>query len=177
MNEQSNTKELNELIAQPGDNTLLDVRIVADVVKQVLTPIVGALTEILKHNTQALDQLAATQTVQNDRMEALEKQIRLNTPISQGQVKYLNDAIKKRARELLMKREIEDAKAVRKLGNAIRKSVLARYGIATMHEIPKHEYTVAMSQIGMWSDALCVMDVVREYRAALETDGESGGTL
>ncbi|MDD3881916.1 MAG: hypothetical protein PHI27_06655 [Eubacteriales bacterium] len=161
-----NTREPNGLIEKPEAGALIEAQIVADVVKQVLTPILGALGEMLKHNTQALDQLAATQSVQNDRMEALEKQIRLNTPVSQGQVRYLNDAIKKRARELLYKREIEDAKAVRKLGNAIRKSVLARYGIASLHEIPKHEYTVAMSQIGMWNDALCVLDVAREYRAA-----------
>lgn len=164
--EKNSTEATFALMEQTEAGNLIEAQIVADVVKQVLTPILGALSEMLKHNTQALDQLAATQSVQNDRMEALEKQIRLNTPVSQGQVRYLNDAIKKHARDLLFKRDIEDVKAVRKLGNAIRKSVLSRYGIASLHEIPKHEYTVAMSQIGMWNDALCVLDVAREYRAA-----------
>lgn len=163
-----NISNQNELSVPQEEKALIDASLVADVVKQVLTPILGALGEMLNHNTQALNQLAAAQSVQNDRMEALEKQIRLNTPVSQGQVRYINDAIKKHARELLFKREIEDAKAIRKLGNAIRKSVLARYGIASIHEIPKHEYTVAMSQIGIWNDALCVRDVAREYRAAAE---------
>lgn len=140
------------------------------VIKQIMGPVIEAMAKMLEHNTQALDQLAATQTVQNDRLEALERQIRLNTPVTPQQVRYFNDAIKARARDLLFKREIEDVKAVRRLGNAIRKSVLARYGVGALHEIPKHEYSVAMSQIGMWSDALQVRDVVREVRERHENE-------
>ena len=102
--------------------------------------------------------------------EALERQIRLNTPITKSQEKYLSDAIRSKARELLFKRGVEDDKSTRKLMTAIRKSVLARYGITTMREIPKHEYTVAMSQISLWNDAMCVRDAVKEARGR---DGKS----
>lgn len=139
-------------------------------IQQMMGPIVEAMGKLLEHNAEALEQLAGAQKVQNDRLEALEKQIRLNTPVTPQQVRYLNDAIRARARELLFKREIEDARAVKKLGNAIRKSVLARYGVCALHEIPKHEYTVAMSQIGMWSDALLVRDCAREARARYEAE-------
>ena len=39
-----------------------------------------------------------------------------------------------------------------------------------MHEIPKHEYSVAMSQISMWSDALVIRDHVKEARERYETE-------
>ena len=77
------------------------------------------------------------------------------------QVSYLNDAIRAKARELLDKRGVDNAKAITKLGNQIRKAVLSRYGIGCLREIPKHEYNVAMQQIGMWSDVLTVRDVVK----------------
>ena len=82
----------------------------------------------------------------------------------------MNDAIRARARELLFKREVEDARSIKKLGNSIRKDVLARYGIGALHEIPKHEYTVTMMQIGMWSDALRILDCVKEARARAEKE-------
>lgn len=152
-------------------------------IQQMMGPIVEAMSKLLEHNAEALDQLAGAQKVQNDRLEALEKQIRLNTLVTPQQVRYMNDAIRARSRELLFKREVEDMRAVKKLGNAIRKSVLARYGISALHEIPKHEYSVAMSQIGMWSDALQVRDVVREARdryerenAAVEASEPCAGT-
>ena len=140
------------------------------IIQQMMGPIVETMSKLLEHNAPALEQRAGAQKVQNDRLEALEKQIRLNTLVTPQQVRYMNDAIRARARELLFKREIEDMRAVKKLGNAIRKSVLARYGVSALHEIPKHEYAVAMSQIGMWSDALLVRDCVREARARYEAE-------
>ena len=84
---------------------------------------------------------------------------------------YLNDAIRERARGQLEKYGYsDDKKTVTKLGNAIRRAVLARYGVASLREIPKHEYTVAMSQIGMWSNALTVRDIVKEAKALEEAD-------
>lgn len=133
-------------------------------IRQMMGPIVETMSKLLEHNAQALEQLAGAQKVQNDRLEALERQIRLNTPVTPQQVRFMNDAIRGRARELLIKREIEDTGMIRRLGNAIRKSVLARYGVSALHEIPKHEYPVAMNQIAMWNDALLIRDCVRSAR-------------
>lgn len=139
-------------------------------IQQMMGPIVETMSKLLEHNAEALEQLAGAQKVQNDRLEALERQIRLNTPVTPQQVRYMNDAIRARARELLFKREVEDARSIKKLGNSIRKDVLARYGIGALHEIPKHEYTVTMMQIGMWSDALRILDCVKEARARAEKE-------
>lgn len=139
--------------------------IVGNLVAEMVRPVMKTVGKLLENNTAALEQLSATQAVVNDRLEALEKQIRLQTPVSSKQVTYLNDAIRHRSREHLSKRSLEgDRKAVSRLGNQIRKSVLSRYGVATLREIPKHEYLVAMSQIEMWNDLIAILDVVKEAR-------------
>lgn len=144
--------------------------IIPAVIQQVLGPVLTQMTELMRNNTEALAQMAAAQQVQSNRMEALERQIRLNTLVTPQQVRYINDGIRARARELLDKRAVDDDKATRKLGNIIRKSVLSRYGIAALHEIPKHEYSVAMNHVSTWNDMLCVRDVVKEVRRVEAAD-------
>lgn len=145
------------------------------IITELMRPVMQTIGKMLENNTAALEQLSAAQSVQNDRLEALEKQIRLQTPVSSKQVSYLNDAIRARARELLDKRDVDDSKAMVKLGNAIRKAVQSRYGVSSLREIPKHEYNVALQQIGMWSDALIVRDVVKEARSRAELAQQSAG--
>ncbi len=138
-------------------------------VTEIVRPIMENMGKMMERVLQSMEQNAQAQTVISNRMEALEKQIRLQTPITAKQAQYLNDAIRNKARELLDKRELAGDKwAVTKLGNAIRRDVLARYGVAGMREIPRHEYQVAMNQIGMWSNALVIRDVVKEARERAE---------
>lgn len=134
------------------------------IIQQMMGPLVETMVTMLKNNTEALNQLAATQQIQADRLEALEKQIRLNTLVTPQQVKYINDAIRTRARELLDKRGVDDKKAVTRLGNAVRKALLSRYGVGALHDIPKHEYGVAQNYIATWNDMLAVRDIVKEFR-------------
>ncbi len=137
----------------------------AQVIERMLSPVVETMARMMKNNTEALDRLAATQKIQADRLEALEKQIRLNTLVTPQQVRYFNDAIRKRARELLDKRDCaDDQKAVKSLSAMIRKAVLTRYGVSALHEVPKHEYSVVLSQVQTWNDSLCVRDVLKAAR-------------
>lgn len=147
------------------------------IIQQMMGPLVEAMGKMLENNTHALNQLAATQQIQADRLEALEKQIRLNTLVTPQQVKYINDAIRARARELLDKRGVDDKKAVTKLSSAVRKALLARYGVAALHDIPKHEYSVAMHLVSMWNDMLTVRDVVKEARERCEEKEEGTGRI
>ena len=164
--EQNRNAKIVEL-ANPADDTWN--RTVSAAITEIMRPVIQSMGKLLQQNAEALERLAASQAVQNNRLEALEKQIRLQTPITTKQAQYLNDAIRNRARELLDKRELSGDKwAVTKLGNAIRKDVLARYGVAGLREIPRHEYQVAMNQIGMWSNALVIRDVVKEARERAE---------
>lgn len=149
--EQENTL----LKEKEGNNGILvDPNSLGQIVAEIISPVMKTIGKLLENNTAALEQLSSAQSVQNDRLEALEKQIRLQTLVTSKQVYYLNDAIRMRARELLDKRSVSDNKAITKLGNLIRKSVLARYGVSSLRDVPKHEYNVALSQIGMWNDTV-----------------------
>lgn len=142
-----------------------------DMMLQILSPVFAALQQMMDHNNQSFAQIAAAMTVQSDRMDALEKQIRLSTPVTPGQVRYINNEIRRRARELLAKKEAgyeDDAKAVAALGRLIRKSILVRYGIVALNELPRCEYSVVISQIELYNDALAVRDIVKEVRRRAE---------
>ena len=144
----------------------------APVIAEILRPVVSGMNEMLKNNTAAMESLSQQQAMIHDRIADLEKQIRLQTPVTGKQVAYINDAIRERSRVLLYKREIEDKKAIVKLGNAIRKAVLMRQGVASLREVPRHEYNVILSQIEMWNDALILRDVVMEARQRAEGTAE-----
>lgn len=148
----------NNIPAVPAENEALGATI-----REILSPVLQTMAEFMRQSTEALNRVAAAQKVQSDRMEALEREIRLNTLVTPAQVKFLNEEIRNRARKLLMQRELDgNAKAVKKLGGSIRKSVLSRYGISALHDIPKHEYPVAMQQINTWNDLLLLRDIIRE---------------
>lgn len=140
-------------------------QIMGEIMADFMRPIMETIGELLKNNTAALEQIAQAQAVQADRLGSLERDLRLRCHISNKQFAYLCAAVKAHARALLDKYELaDDAKAVRKLGEAIKRDVLARYGIGSMREIPEHEYSVARSQIDMWRDALTIRDIVKEAR-------------
>lgn len=140
-------------------------------IREIMSPVLEAMAKFMQQSTEALERLGAEQKAQSDRMEALERQIRLNTPVTPTQVRYFNDAIRRRARELLMKPGFdEDGKAVKALSASIRKSVITRYGAAALHEIPRHEYSVVMQQIATWNDMLFVRDVIKEARKRNDSD-------
>ena len=153
-----------ELIASPEPNLL------SEAITEIIRPVFLTMGKMLEQNTEALERLASAQMAQNQRLEALEKQIRLQTPITPKQAAYLNDAIRQKSRETLDKRGLaDDKKAVTRLGNAIRRDVLSRYGVAGLREIPRHEYQVAMNQINIWNNALVIRDIVKEARERTET--------
>lgn len=135
------------------------------VIQQLMSPIMQTMSKLLEQNTSAMSQLAAAQQVQNDRLEALERQIRLNTPVTRQQAQYLKAAVKEHVLELLDKSSVVgDVKAINKLSRIVKKDVLSFYGITAIEEIPKHEYSVAMSNIQTWNNLRVIREVVKEAR-------------
>ena len=68
---------------EPGEAlTPMQAAALGTVIQEIMRPVLETLTKMLEQNTAALDQLAAAQSIQNDRLEALERQIRLQTPIT-----------------------------------------------------------------------------------------------
>lgn len=146
-----------------------DRQMMGEIMADFMRPIMETIGELLKNNTAALEQIAQAQAVQADRLGSLERDLRLRCHITNKQFTYLCAAIRAHARALLDKYELsDDTKAVRKLGEAIKRDVLARYGVGSLREIPEHEYSVARSQIDMWRDALTIRDIVKEARDRVE---------
>lgn len=166
----------NTIETEEKAEVIVDPAMLSHIITELMRPVMQTIGKMLENNTAALEQLSSAQSIQNDRLEALEKQIRLQTPVTSKQVTYLNDAIRQRARVLLDKKGVDDKKATTKLGNAIRKAVLSRYGISNLREIPKHEYGVAMSQIEIWSDVLTVRDIAKEAKAREEAENADSDT-
>ena len=139
--------------------------IVSIVVRDMMAPIMQSIGKMLEHNAQAMEQIAAAQQITSERIASLEKQVRLQTPLSKSQENCINSAIRARARELLDPRGFaDDKKAVTKLGGVIRKSVLARYGVGSLREAPAYDYETAMKQVSMWNDRLAIRDIEKEAR-------------
>lgn len=158
-------------LMKPEDTVLSPqtVEVVSVVVRDIMAPLMESIGKMLKHNTEAMEQIAAAQTLTSQRIADLEKRVRLQTPMTKTQEKYIGDAIRARARELLdAKGYADDKKAVTKLSGAIRKSVLTRWGVSSLREAPAYDYETALKQIGMWSDFMAIRDVTKEARKRAE---------
>lgn len=167
-----------QAMSRAGDERRNEVstQAMAGIIDQLMRPLIESIGTLLKHNTEAMEQIATSQDVIRNRMEALEKQVRLQTPVTEKQARYLGEAAKSRAKELLDKKgAAEDRKAVAKLTRAIRKSVLMRYGYGSFQEIPKVEYSVAMDMIATWNSVMEVMEAAREARERKEAEMANEG--
>ena len=95
----------------------------------------GQMGEIMRGMA---DMLRAT----NERMAALEREVRLLTKVTPAQANAIHEAIRSRAAEIC-----EKAAA-----NAIRRAVRLTTGISSVRDLPRCEYSVAMEQVRMWDD-------------------------
>lgn len=139
------------------------------VMREMMAPVMEQIASILERNNQAMERIAATQQMMSARISDLEKQVRLKTPMSKSQEKCVNDAIRARARALLSNKGFaDDKKAVSKLGAAIRKCVLVRYGVNSLREAPAYDYETALQTVSGWNDLLLLRDVVKDARDRAE---------
>lgn len=122
-----------------------------------------ALQRVMQPIVEALEKLAAMQKVQSDRLTALEREIRVNTPVTPVQVKYINAAMKDRAKALLLPFGAEgDRKKANRVTALIRKAMLVECGVGNMSEIPRCDYHAVMDNIGMWNSRMQVKKIAEE---------------
>lgn len=155
-------------LMDPGKE--ISTQVVASVVEQIMRPMLESMGSLMKRMSEAVEHIATAQDVMRNRLEALEKESRLNTPVTDTQARYLAAAAKDKAVDILSRKGITDKKAVTKLAGMIRKAVLQRYGKGSLREIPRCEYGVAMSQIESWNKATEVAKIVLEAQARQEEE-------
>ena len=155
-------KQEGKALMDPGKE--VGNQVVASVVEQIMRPMLESMGAMMQRMSEAVEHIATSQDVMRNRLEALEKQSRLETPVTDRQAKYLAEAAREKAAEILAKKDVTDKKAVAKLAGVIRKAVMQRYGKGSLREIPRCEYNVAMSQIESWNRAGEVVRIVSEAR-------------
>lgn len=92
------------------------------------------------------DMLRAT----NERMAALEHEVRLMTKVTPAQASTINEAIRTRAAEICIQYRAQGCEKA--AANAIRRAVRLITGISSVRDLPRCEYSIAMEQVQMWDD-------------------------
>lgn len=106
---------------------------------------------------RGINDLALMLKVTNDRMDALEKEVRRLTKVTPAQATAINQAIKQRASELCQQRRAEGCE--RLISGAIRKSLKLGCGIGNVRELPRGDFALAMQRIQAWDDYRLIRDI------------------
>ena len=135
---------------------------ISQVIQSIVIPVMEPLCKLVQQNTEALERITATLNLQGKQIEALEKQVRMNTPVSSVQARHLNSSIRDKAKEVLDRYGRNDKKSIDAVSRSIRKDILIRAGIANVRELPRCEYDVAIRQVQMWNNAVVIREIMRK---------------
>lgn len=125
--------------------------------------IVMAMSEQMKSMMPAMAEqmknLAVMMRGINERMGALEREVRRLTKVTPSQANTLNAAIRSRAANVCRMHHCEGSE--RAAAAAIRMSVRATLGVTSMRDVPRDDFKVGMRAIELWDDYQ-VMRRIRE---------------
>ena len=121
------------------------------------------VTKSLDRMAQLMRGVADMMRTTNERMAALEQQVRMLTKVTPAQTKALNVAIADRAAELCGRHRM--AGCERQVGNAIRREVKTYTGITAMRELPRCDFEVTMQRVVLW-EGYKAIKAIREKEAA-----------
>lgn len=116
-------------------------------------------------------QLGRIVSVMQRRMDEMERERLQRVTLSHAQALQLQRAIRARAAEVCAKYALPSPQDAAAFRGAIKKEVLARYGVKDLHDLPLAALENAREQIGKFSDIALVM--ARRARAQ-EQPGENG---
>ena len=132
----------------------------------VLMPDVAAA---LQENTEQLGaylvQMAGMMLRMQNRLDELEEKQRAVT-VDHCEVKIIQQLIRLRADEYCEKYGLEDPKDAGKIRAAIKKSILARYGIKDLHDVPAIARQAVEAQISRWADIKAVYRIRESHLAS-----------
>lgn len=100
----------------------------------------------------------------NERMAALENEVRRLTKVTPAQANELNAAMRRRAAEICEKRRLPGCE--KETLRAIRRAVRETCAISGARDLPRCDYKIAMMRVEMWDD----FKVIREIREKTTMD-------
>ena len=121
----------------------------------------------LQQNTEQLGaylvQMAQMMHIMQRRLDELEEKQKAVT-VDHSEVKMIQQLIRLRADEYCEKYGLEDPKDAGKIRGAIKKAILARYGIKDLHDVPAIARQAVEAQISRWADITAVYRIRESHR-------------
>lgn len=99
----------------------------------------------------------------NERMTALEKEVRLLTKVTGAQASEIGKAIRERAAALCTERKLPP-EADKPIAAAIRREIRLTTGVEAVRDIPRCEYQVILRRVQLWDD----YKAIKAIRAKVE---------
>lgn len=129
-------------------------------------PLVGEqvqqMMQAVAQMARGINDLALMLRTTNERMDALEKEVRRLTKVTPAQAKAINAAIKDRAAQLCENHHAGGCEKA--VSAAIRKHLKLGCGINSTRELPRSDYALAMQRIEIWDDYRLIRDIRNKAR-------------
>lgn len=100
----------------------------------------------------------------NDRMTALEKEVRLLTKVTGTQASKISADIRERAAALRVVRKLPP-EADKLIAAAIRRDIKLSTGVEAMKDIPRCEYPVIIRRVTLWDDYTAIKAIKAKLEA------------
>lgn len=124
---------------------------------------VAQTAQAVAQMAQAMRGMADMVRATNERMAALEQQVRLLTKVTPAQASEINARIRTRAAELCESYHcIGSEKAA---VAAIRRDMKLTQGVQSMRDLPRCEYKVALHQVALWDDYKIMKGIARKEKS------------
>lgn len=121
----------------------------------------------LQENTEQLGtylvQMAQMMHIMQKRLDELEEKQKAVT-VTHDEVKGIQQLIRMRADEYCEKYGLTDAKDAAKIRAAIKKTILVRYGIKDLHDVPAIARQAVEALISRWADIKMVYRIRESHR-------------
>lgn len=97
--------------------------------------------------------------ITNERIKALEDEVKRLTKVTPAQASALNRLIREHAALICEKHRATGCEKM--IGTAIRKAIKNTCGISSIRELPRCDYSVAIRQVEIWDDYRQVLEIKR----------------
>ena len=117
----------------------------------ISNPVVDALNELNRRQSEALIQLSMQLRTMADTVERLEREVRKLEKVTPMQVTELNARLRRHGRDLCEQYGLDGCET--KLNALIRAAVKAEFGVSSMKDLCRSDYSIALNVIEMWEDS------------------------
>ncbi len=114
------------------------------------TPTEAALLKRLEDCAVVMRGMADMLRTTNERMGALEHEVRMLTKVTPAQATAINAAIRERAGTLCIAYRASGCE--KQAAAAIRKAIRQTMGAQAVRELPRCQYELVLKQVAMWDD-------------------------